>query len=124
MASERKSRIRDVLALQGLMLLFSGYSVLAKFAGNQAAWSAPFFAYYGLSILPLGVYAILWQRVIKRVPLTSAYANRAVAVVWGMAWGAWIFRETINAKMLIGAALILAGVALFGFSGERSGAGE
>ena len=109
--------VKDYIFLQALILIFSAYSVCAKFAGNQPLWSPPFFGLYALSMLPLGAYALAWQRLIKRMPLTFAYANRAVAVVWGMLWGKLIFGEAINAAMLAGAAVILAGVALYASSG-------
>lgn len=38
---------------------------------------------YGLVILTPGVYAIVWQQIIKRLPLTAAHANKAVTIVWG-----------------------------------------
>ena len=37
--------------------------------------------------LALVVYAVGWQQVIKHLPLTTAYANKAVTVVWGILLG-------------------------------------
>ena len=59
------------------------------------------------------IYAVGWQQVIKRLPLTLAFANKAVTVVWGILWGAVFFRESITPGKLIGAAVIVAGVVLF-----------
>jgi hypothetical protein len=61
----------------------------------------------------LGVYAIGWQQVIKRMPLSSAYANRAVTVIWGLFWGVVLFGESITPGKIIGALLIVAGIALY-----------
>ena len=44
----------------------------------------------------LGIYAIGWQQVIKRMPLTTAYANKAVTLVWGLVWGLLLFHEQLN----------------------------
>ena len=49
--------------------------------------------------------AIGWQQVIKRIPLTTAFANKAVTVVWGLVWGALFFREAVTPGKLLGAAL-------------------
>ena len=49
----------------------------------------------------------------RRLPLTVAFANRAVTVVWGVVWGVLFFREQVSPLRLVGAALILAGVVLF-----------
>ena len=47
------------------------------------------------------------------MPLTTAYANRGITVVWGIFWGAVIFGEAVTPFKLVGAALIIAGIALF-----------
>ena len=75
--------------------------------------SVRFCLYYGTVILLLGVYAIGWQQVIKRIPLTTAFANKAVTVVWGLVWGALFFHEAVTPGKLLGAALVIAGVILF-----------
>ncbi len=74
--------------------------------------SFKFVLFYGLVILLLGIYALLWQQIIKRMPLTTAYANKAVTVVWGMVWGALLFQEDITLQKCIGAAIIVVGVIL------------
>lgn len=76
--------------------------------------------FYGFSLLILGVYAILWQQVIKKIPLNIAYANKAITLVWGMVWGAVIFKEHISIANLIGAAVVLAGVLLMVTGGEKN----
>lgn len=111
------------ILLHALMLLFSLSPVCAKLAGQQAFLSFPFLLFYGLVLLLLGVYALLWQQVIKRMPLTTAYANKAVTVVWGMVWGTVIFGEHITVQKCLGAAVIIAGVVLFAFS-DREAAHE
>ena len=63
-------------------------------------------------ILVLGVYAVLWQQVLKKMQLNVAYANKAVAIIWGMLWGVLFFNETLSAQNVIGAALVLFGVVL------------
>lgn len=72
-----------------------------------------FLFFYGCVLGLLGVYAIGWQQVIRRLPLTVAFANRAVTVVWGIVWGVLFFREQVSPLRLVGAALIMAGVVLF-----------
>ena len=64
-----------------------------------------------------------WQQIIKRIPLTTAFANKAVTVVWGLVWGALIFREPITPGKIVGVLLIVAGVVLFS-SEEREEAGR
>ena len=60
----------------------------------------------------LGIYAICWQQIIKRLPLTTAYANRAVTVVWGVI----VFKEQLGFLQVAGGIIVLIGVALFASS--------
>lgn len=115
----KTSNIKTYLLLHGLMLLFSLSPVCSKLAGQQAFLSFRFCLFYGLVIVILGIYAILWQQVIKRMPLTTAYANKAVTVVWGMFWGAMLFNEQITLQKCLGAVVIVAGVILYAFSGQK-----
>ena len=64
----------------------------------------------------LGLYAIGWQQIIKRLPLTTAFANKAVSVVWGIIWGCLIFKESITIGKVIGAILVVSGVVLYAYS--------
>ncbi|WP_102380364.1 EamA family transporter [Raoultibacter timonensis] len=68
---------------------------------------------YGGVLAILGVYAIGWQQILKRMPLTSAFSNKAVTVVWGIVWGALFFSEPVTPLKVIGAVFIIAGVVLF-----------
>ena len=113
---KQKSNVRMYVLLHALMLLFSLSPVCSKLAGRQPFLSLPFFFFYGLVIVILGVYALAWQQVIKRMPLTTAYANKAVTVVWGMVWGMILFEESITPQKVLGAAVIVAGVVLYAFS--------
>ena len=66
--------------------------------------------WYGLVILNLGVYAIVWQQIIKYLPLNTAYANKAVTIAWGILWGALFFQETIKWNMIVGVLIVIVGV--------------
>ena len=93
---EKAQKIKTYVLLHVLMLIFSLSPVCSKLAGQQPFLSFKFVLFYGLVILLLGIYALLWQQIIKRMPLTTAYANKAVTVVWGMVWGALLFQEDIT----------------------------
>lgn len=106
----------DRKVLVGLHLLLAVYSlgdVLSKLAAGSDFLSLRFFLLYGGVLALLALYAFGWQQVIARLPLTVAYANRAVTVVWGLVWGVMFFQEQVNLGKLIGAVLIMAGVVLF-----------
>lgn len=78
-----------------------------------------FILLYGCIIGLLGFYAIVWQQIIKRLPLTTAFANKAVTVVWGIIWGAVFFHERITPGKLLGAAIVIAGVFVYVLSEKQ-----
>ena len=111
---EMKHRKYGTLILLHLLLaLYSFGAILGKLAALCDFLSLRFVLFYGGVILILGVYALFWQQIIKRLPLTVAYANRAVTVVWGIIWGYLFFHETVSAQKVIGAAVVMAGIVLY-----------
>lgn len=93
--------------------------ICSKTASGKNFLSLEFCFYYGLMLLILAIYAVLWQQIIKKIPLNTAYANKAVTLVWGMVWGAVIFKEHISLANIIGAVVVLAGVLLMVTGGEK-----
>jgi drug/metabolite transporter (DMT)-like permease len=110
---ERRRRLGVLLALHLLLMLYSTSGILSKTAARYPFMSTGFILSYGGMIAVLGVYAIGWQQVIKRIPLTTAYANRAVTVIWGIIWGAVLFHEGVSPLKVVGALVVLTGVVLF-----------
>lgn len=100
------------MGLHVLLLVYSVSIVFSKLASGYSFLSAGFILCYGLMLLLLGVYAVFWQQIIKRLPLMTAYANKAVTVVWGIVWGAAVFHEEITWGKAFGAVLVIAGVIL------------
>ena len=109
----RGFRARALLALHAMLALYSLSSVCAKLAAGFDFMSVGFVGCYAGMIALLGIYAIGWQQVIKRLPLTFAYANKAVTVAWGIVWGMLLYNERVSPLKLLGALIVLAGVVLF-----------
>lgn len=118
------SRAKTYLGLHLMLVLFSLSGIMSKLASRYEFMSAGFILCYGAMIGILGVYALGWQQVIKRLPLTTAYANRAMTIVWGLIWGALIFQENMSAPKIIGAAIVLAGVVLYALADDADDGGE
>ena len=106
--------LKDFLKTAGLLhivlLFYSLTSVVSKFASKEDFLSVKFIGLYGLMILMLAVYAFLWQKVLKSVHLTTAFANKAVVIIWGFIWGLVFFHEAITWNMIAGAAVIICGI--------------
>ena len=107
-----KTKIKYLMALHIELLLFSLGGVCTKMASQYDFLSFWFIFFYGLVILNLGVYAIVWQQIIKKLPLNTAYSNKAITIVWGILWGFLFFREQITWNMIVGALIVIVGVVL------------
>ena len=99
-----------LLVLHGGMVISSLSVVFAKLAAQQEPLSTPFLFFYALDLGAMFVYAIIWQQVLRRMPLSVAYANRPVSLVWAMIWGTLIFQETVTWNMILGGLVIFAGI--------------
>ncbi len=110
---------RTFAGLHILLMIYSIGGILSKLAAREKFMSTKFCAYYIGLIALLGIYAIGWQQVIKRLSLTTAFANKAITVVWGIIWGMTIFHETITPGQLMGAALVACGVMLYARADEH-----
>lgn len=105
-------RVLSLFVLHIIFLLFSLIGVCSKTAAGQEFLSFKFCLFYGMVIFGLFVYALVWQQMLKRLPLVTAYANKAVTVVWGIIWGYVFFGEKVTVNKLIGAVIVIAGVIL------------
>lgn len=111
--------VKTIIALNIMLMIYSLSGVCSKLAAGEEFLSAGFFVYYGIIIALLGFYAIGWQQIIKRIPLTVAYANKAVTVVWGLVWGILFFHEGVTWNKVLGIVLVVGGVVLYSVSDEK-----
>ena len=71
--------------------------------------SFQFILYYGLEMMILGVYAIVWQQLIKKFEISVAYANKAMGLLWSIVWAILIFKDTVSIKNVIGVVIVIIG---------------
>ena len=103
-------------------LVYCAYMLIGKTASKYPRISFLFIALYCVVFALLFVYALLWQQVLKKIPLTVAIANKSITIVWGMIFGLLIFKEAISFKMILGAIFILIGI--FVLSSEKTDRNE
>ena len=115
-----KNTTKTFILLHILLILFSFNGIFSKLAADESFLSLKWCIYYALVIFFLGIYAIGWQQVIKRMPLISAYSSKAITVVWGIVWGKLFFDEPITIGRVIGIILIIIGIVTFSISEDYS----
>ena len=112
-------KIKIYIYLHLMLMVYSISGVLGKFASSEKLFSITFFKYYIGILVILGFYALVWQQIIKSLPLTMAYANKAVSTVWGLLWGVIFFHEQVTSGKIIGIVLIISGIILLIRADER-----
>ena len=99
-------------ALHLLLFTYSLGAIFSKLASNKPFLSKGFALYYGIVLLLLFIYAIGWQQFLKRMPLSVAYANKSIVVIWGIIWGIALFGEKLTIGMIIGSVFVVGGIFL------------
>ena len=108
-----KNELKMIFILHIMLMIYSMSGICSKMAAGVPFLSVPFCFYYGMILFLLAFYAIGWQQIIKRLPLTTAFANKAVTVVWGIIWGLVFFHEKITVGKIVGALFVVIGVILY-----------
>jgi drug/metabolite transporter (DMT)-like permease len=91
-------------------LIFSFAGVMAKMAALSGFFSVGFFLFAGAQVVILGVYAIIWQQVLKKFSIVTAMSFRGVVVILSLVWAAVFFGENITLFNVIGSLVIVAGI--------------
>ena len=109
--SNKKISLPMALFLQFAVIIYTLAGVCGKFASNYDFFSLGWILWFGGEFAVLGIYAILWQQIIKRVDLSVAYVNRSLALVWSMVWAFLLFRSesTVSLSNIIGVLIIVSG---------------
>lgn len=99
-------------ALHLILMFYAIGGIFSKRAAEFPFLSLSFLGNYMAVLMILAVYAFFWQKILKRLPLTVAMANKSVTVIWGMIFGYLFFHEKITICNVIGAAIIILGICL------------
>lgn len=117
------SNIKRYFFLHLCVLIFTLTEIFGKFAAMtykaQGFYSLKLYVYLALMLFVCMFYAFCWQKIIKHFDLHTAYANRAMYLVWSQIWAAVIFSETITLKNIIGMLIVMCGVILVSTGDEK-----
>lgn len=94
-------------------LFYAGISVILKFTGLQEPLTLSWFAGFAGLILTLGIYAVIWQQILKRIDLGTAYMFKGVSLIFIMLLLYLCFGEPITPMKMIGTGIIVVGIALY-----------
>ncbi len=90
-----------------------------KLGGRYPFMSAGYIAWFCLAVLILGFYAVCWQLILEKLPLTTAYLRRGFSYILIFVWARVIFHEAITWKQILGILVITIGMVI-SISDEKS----
>lgn len=103
------SNLKKYILLYGAFLIYSASTICAKLASAQPAFIR-ILLFIGMEIVCLGVYAIVWQQVLKSFSLVTAMASKGIVVIFNLIWSVLLFGEHISFYNILGAAIIIFGI--------------
>lgn len=105
--------MKRYFALVGVNFVYACTGIFTKMASRYELLSWPYLLWLAGAVGVMGLYALLWQQVLKRIDLSTAYMFKGTSLIFGLliAWS--ILGEQITLNNMIGAAIIIIGIALF-----------
>lgn len=102
---------RNLYALAILAIFFESLtSPFLKLGGRHPFFSPMYLFWFCAAVAILGGYAIAWQLILERMPLTTAYLRKGVSYMLIFIWATLIFHETITLQQVIGIIVIIIGM--------------
>lgn len=106
------------IVLIGINMLYACVSLFTKYASQQEFMSWNYMVGLIGAIGVMGLYAVLWQQVLKRIELSLAYMFKGSSLIFVMLLANVIFGEQITWNNIVGAIIIISGIVLFANSAE------
>ena len=101
------------VALIVVNFIYACTSIFTKMASRQEILSWPYLFWIAGAVAVMGLYALLWQQVITRMPISTAYMFKGTSLIFVLLFSALLFGEGITTNNLIGSAIIVAGIVLY-----------
>ena len=106
------------IVLIGINMLYACVSLFTKYASQHEFMSWNYICGLIGAVCVMGLYAVLWQQVLKRIELSLAYMFKGSSLIFVMLLANVIFGEQITWNNVVGAIIIISGIVLFANSAE------
>ena len=101
------------LALIGINLIYACTYICMKMASAREFLTTPYILWIIGAIGVMGIYAVLWQQILARVPLSTAYMFKGTSLVFVLLMSALLFHEGITWQNILGSTIIVSGIILY-----------
>ena len=102
-----------VVELVGINLLYACVTLFTKYSAQPGFMSMEYCLGLCGAIGIMGVYAICWQQILKRIEISTAYMFKGTSLIFVLLISALFFGEVITVNNLIGSIIIIGGIVLF-----------
>ncbi len=106
----KKNSIFNYFLLQVAFFIYALSSFFSKFATYNNSEIMLIAIRYSISIIFLGIYAIIWQQVLKRMNLSLAFSNKGIVIIWGLILGTLFLNEHITLGKIVGSIIVIFGI--------------
>ena len=103
------------IVLIGINMLYACVSIFTKYASQHEFMSWNYMVGLIGAIGMMGLYAVLWQQILKRVELSVAYMFKGTSIIFVMLLACLLFGEQITWNNILGTIIIIAGRVLFAY---------
>ena len=93
-------------------MLYACVGICTKMAAMQPPMSWPYLLWFGGAVAIIGAYATLWQQILKRIELSTAYMFKGTTLIFTMLIAALLFGEAITVPNILGSLIIITGIIL------------
>ncbi len=102
--------VKKVLIATLAFIVYACSSIFSKFASLHDFLSLPYLFFLGLVVLMLGLYALLWQKVLSMIELNRAFLYKSSTILMILSASVFVFGENISRNNIVGALFIISGL--------------
>lgn len=104
------------ISLVLINMLYACVSIFTKLASQQEFMSWNYMLSLIGAVSVMGLYAVLWQQVLKRIELSVAYMFKGTSIIFVVLLAYLLFGEQITWNNILGAVIIVVGIVLFAYN--------
>ena len=101
------------LALIGINLIYACTYICMKMASSIEFLSASYYLWILGAVGVMGIYAVLWQQVLARIPLSTAFMFKGTSLIFVMLFSVLLFDEDLTWTNVVGSLIIITGIMLY-----------
>lgn len=104
--------ILSIFSLVVINILYACVSIFTKYASQSEFMSWGYVWALVGAIGLMGLYAVLWQQILKHIELSLAYMFKGTSLIFVMLLANLLFGEQITWNNIVGAIIIISGIVL------------